>query len=341
MIPLVRRSLWLAIGLSASPWLSVSFAETPAQSLVPPPPPVAPVPLMRLPGAAGLRSPVDSFRKLLAMTDAERDKFLLGHLPENRKRLLEKIHEYQAMTADERELVLRATQLRWYLLHFMQAPPVNRLAELAMIPDAVDRGLVEDRLQLWDRLSPTQQKEVLEYETTKHYFVGQSSEAQAKTLQNLPLREREELSRKLKSWQELPANQREQMDARFREFFELTEADKQKTLQVLPEAERQQMDKVLQKFAKLPKEKREKCIQSFTKFASLTDDERQEFLRNAERWDKMSPAERQAWRNLVNRLPDMPPMPPAARVSPMPPPIPIFRRAAVTTTVPLATNDSR
>ena len=70
------------------------------------------------------------------------------------------------------------------------------------------------------------------------------------------------------------------------------------------------MLKTLQAFLRLPKSRRDECLQSFGKFASMTAEERQEFFKNAERWKELSPAERQAWRNLVNRFPPMPPMPP-------------------------------
>ena len=37
--------------------------------------------------------------------------------------------------------------------------------------------------------------------------------------------------------------------------------------------------------------------------------EQAEFLKNAERWSQMSPAERQAWRDLVANVPQWPPLP--------------------------------
>jgi hypothetical protein len=45
----------------------------------------------------------------------------------------------------------------------------------------------------------------------------------------------------------------------------------------------------------------------------MSDAERAEFLKNAESWAKMSPQERQTWRDLVARIPLWPPtlqMPP-------------------------------
>jgi hypothetical protein len=45
--------------------------------------------------------------------------------------------------------------------------------------------------------------------------------------------------------------------------------------------------------------------------------ERAEFLKNAESWSKMSPRERQTWRDLVSHVPLWPPAPP-----PVMPPLP-------------------
>ena len=69
------------------------------------------------------------------------------------------------------------------------------------------------------------------------------------------------------------------------------------------------MEQTLATFEKLPLDKRRACVRSFEKFANLSLVERQQFLRNAEHWQKMSPAEREAWRNMVNSAPDWPPLP--------------------------------
>ena len=85
----------------------------------------------------------------MAMKPDEREHYLAGRPPEIRKRFLAKIQEYESMNPEERELRLRATQLRWYLLPLMQTPATNRVAQLAAIPEA-DRQLVSERLQQWD-----------------------------------------------------------------------------------------------------------------------------------------------------------------------------------------------
>lgn len=315
MTPSFRRIFFLLLAMGFSPgFLAEVFAEN-----------VAPIPAAEVktngsrttPPLPSPKSPVDSFRELLAMKPAERGQFLATRPPEIRKRFLAKIHEYEAMKPDERELRLRATQLRWYLLPLMQTPPTNRPAQLAAIPEA-DRELVKERLEQWDRVPPAQQKEFLEFGLTASYFVGQDADRSdpARTniiSQMLP----PDLIRKIDYVSRLPVEQRRQMYEGFQHFFELTDADREKTLDALLPSERQQMQKSLVAFMRLPKTQRDACLRSFSKFAGMTDEQRRGFFRNAERWKEMSPAERQAWRNLVNRFPPLPPMRPPLPFVPM------------------------
>ncbi len=279
----------------------------------------------------------------MTMKPDEREHYLAGRPPEIRKRFLAKIQEYESMNSEDRELRLRATQLRWYLLPLMQTPATNRVEQLAAIPET-DRQLVSERLQQWDHLSPALQKEFLEYGLTASYFVGKDSEhsepAPKPSLTNLPPKE---LISKINYVSQLPPEQRQRMYANFQQFFELTDAEKQQTLNALSPLERQQMLRTLQAFLRLPKSRRDECLRSFGKFASMTAEERQEFFKNAERWKELSPAERQAWRNLVNRFPPMPlmpPMPPGAGPPPLPPMPPPLRQTPPRPDVPVANNES-
>ena len=90
-------------------------------------------------------SPVDFFRQLLAMRPAEREIFLTNRPPEIRKRILVKVNEYEALDPNTRELRLRATELRWYLMPLLRESPTTRAARLAQVPEDI-RELVVDRL---------------------------------------------------------------------------------------------------------------------------------------------------------------------------------------------------
>ena len=74
-------------------------------------------------------------------------------------------------------------------------------------------------------------------------------------------------------------------------------------------------------FAKLPSVQRQVCIDSFRKFANMTPEQQLQFLKNAERWQAMTPSERETWRTLVTKLPPLPPgfgvpqLPPASSLT--------------------------
>jgi hypothetical protein len=249
------------------------------------------------------KSPVDFFRQLLAMTPDERDAFLTNRPPEIRARILAKVGEYEALNPDERELRLRATELRWYLMPLLRAAPANRAARLAQVPADI-RELVQDRLEEWSILPPPMQQEFLENERILRYFAHLD-------VSNNPSENfwREPDAADRAHWNTLSEAERRQVTAGFNQFFELTPDEKQKTLGTLSEAERGQMEKTLLAFEKMPAAQRAECVSAFAKFASMNPQQQAEFLKNAARWSEMSPAERQTWRDLVVNVPQWPPLP--------------------------------
>jgi Protein of unknown function (DUF3106) len=318
-----RQAPWWLVFCVAGQWLVFPlFAGTvPGVS--------TPVELLSAPtnGLAGLshsRSPVALFRQLLAMTPQEREACLTNRPPQIRERILAKVKEYEAMAPDERELRLRATELRWYLLPLMRDSPSNRAAALAQVP-ADMRELVKTRLNQWIILPPQLQQEFLENESALHYFAHLDVSNYSTLSKIAP--PGSELAR----WTAMTETQRKQVAASVNQFFELTPDEKEAALNTLSDAERKQMDKTLQAFNKLPPNQREECIHAFAKFAGMSASEKQEFLKNARRWAQMSPADRQAWRDLVVHVPQWPPLPQGFITPPAPPPLPPgFRSAAVT-----------
>ena len=57
------------------------------------------------------------------MTPDERDDFLTNRPPKIRAGILAKIAEYEALDPNERELRLRATELRWHLMPLLRESP--------------------------------------------------------------------------------------------------------------------------------------------------------------------------------------------------------------------------
>jgi len=327
-----RRKVWGVAGSLGAALLfsGLLFAQAATSGPASPGPDAVSVPPMPPPPA--LKSPVDLFRELLAMNLADRKQSLTNRTPEDRQRILAKVREYESLKPDQRELRLRATELRWYLLPLMTSPATNRPAQLALIPPE-PRTLVEDRLQLWDKLPAQLQKELLENEATLQYITpleSASEEQKKEILKTISPARREKLEAGIARWRQLGEPQRRETLDRFNAFFDLTPKEKGKALNTLSEAEQRQMEKTLRAFEKLPKAQRSLCIQSFEKFAGMSLEERQQFLKNAERWRLMLPEERQAWRNLVAKLPDLPPSPPGLGSSPPPPGPPGLARPVLT-----------
>lgn len=266
------------------------------------------------------QAPIDFFRLLLSLLPAERGKLLEERslAPEQRQILLAKIKEYEAMTPEQRELRLGVTELSSYLVPLMNAALNDRHEHLQRIPEE-KRKLVEERLRHWDELSPAQQKEFLENKMAVQYFLRlQSStpEEKATYLETISAERREKLESDLSRWLALPSEKREHMCEGFQQFFDLNPSEKEKTLGKLSEAERAQMETTLRTFQALPANQRKQCIESFGKISSMSRSERNQFLRKAERWQEMTPAERKSWRELVHKLPELPPLPPGLKFMP-------------------------
>jgi hypothetical protein len=265
-------------------------------------------------------SPVDLFRQLLAMTPEEREAFLTNRPPQTRDRILVKIDEYQALDPNERELRLRATELRWYLLPLLQVPPDQRTARLAQVPPGL-RDLVQSRLGQWGILPPPLQQEFLENERALRYF------ASVDISNGPPLPQTASADPEAARWSAMTEDQRKKITISVNRFFDLTPDEKEAALKTLSDAERRQMQKTLLAFDNLPAGQRDECIRAFAKFTGLSVSEKQEFLRNSERWAQMSPVDRQAWRDLVVNVPEWPPLPQEFIASP---PSPVNLQPAAT-----------
>src|SRR5487761_2620449 len=164
---LFRQTSWWLAGCVAG---SLAGFSLDAEDSAPPPPvKLFSTPANLMPPLPPAGSPVDFFRQLLALSAGERAAFLTNKPPAFRARLLAKVHEYEVLDPDERELRLRATELRWYVLPFFHEPATNHAARLALVPEDL-RGLVLTRVAEWDILPPPLQQEFLANEPALHYF---------------------------------------------------------------------------------------------------------------------------------------------------------------------------
>ena len=296
-----RQTLWWLVVYAAGQGLVLPMFAGTVPS-VPPPLKLLSTPANGSPALPRPRSPVALFRQLLAMTPGEREVFLTNRPPQIREGILAKVNEYLALDPNERELRLRATELRWYLLPLLQESPSNRAVRLAQVPADL-RELVKSRLGQWTILPPSLQQEFLENEQALRYF------AHLDVSNTMILQKIAPPGSELARWTAMTETQRRQITSSVDQFFALTPEEKAAALNTLSDAERAQMEKTLQAFDQLPPDQRDECIHAFAKFASMSASQKQEFLRNAQRWSQMSPADRQTWRDLVVNVPEWPPLP--------------------------------
>lgn len=258
------------------------------------------------------KSPVLFFRELLAMPADARVNALTNRSVVARTNILAKVTEYEAMTPEQREVKLRATHLRWLLLPLLRTPPDARRIEIERLDEA-DKQFVQDRLNRWDQLPATVQKEFLEHEATINYLIRVSPRSAKPVVLSLPpappgaLREMEV---GLTRWNGLASDDRDRMIDRFQDFFDLTPKAQTRTLNELSATERAQLEQLVKRFGSLDTEQRRRALEAFQKIVQMTAEERAQFFKNAERWQAMSQQDRQAWRNVVQRAPELPPIPP-------------------------------
>jgi len=271
-----------------------------------------------------IKSRIAFFRQLLVMTDTERHKRLAAYGPARQAGIEAKIAEYLALSPEQRELRLLVTELQDYLLPLMGSPATNRAEQISMLPTNV-APMVEVRLRQWDGLSPEQQKEVLENKPLLDRltrFASISPIQQNQVLTNMTPDQRKALQEGVARWQSLPEPQRQAITSRFQQYFELTPAEKERTLHTLSEAERAEIQKTVRAYVGLDPQSRARVNTGLEKFCRLSPSEIGEFLRSAERWQRLTPGERKAWRDLVSRASLLPPLPPGAQLPSRFPPAP-------------------
>ncbi len=264
-------------------------------------------------------SPVEYFRGLLGMTPAQRDRALAGKSPGERKAILGKVREYEALPREVREARLRQTELHWLLITLMRMDPKDRERQIIEI-SPLDQPMILTQLHQWDELPAATRKALVENEKFIATYVewrAGSPAAQEEILNRLPAERRSYFANEVKRWQALPEDQRTELCGQFRRFFVMTGQEQRQTISALSETERRQMERALQAYEDLPPAQRQRCVDSFGKFAAMTPGQRAQFLRNAEKWEAMTAHERQLWRTLVGELPPTPPAPPG--MPPMPP----------------------
>jgi hypothetical protein len=295
---------WLAVLLLVA---GAVFAQAAAPVAEPPVPPLS-------------KSPVEFFRRLLVMSPEERTAALTNRSDKAQRIILSRINEYSAMPRGERELRLGAMHLRWLLLPMMRTGPAERAQFIAGLSPE-DRSLVGERLRRWEGIPAGLQAQFLEHEAAIDYFTR---------IQNSPLPpmppglspemddQRRRLETGLNRWNSLSGADRSRMIGQFRDFFELGPQDLAKGMDHLKANERRLLDAARDRFGGLPVAQRREYMLAFERLAEMSSEQRAHFLRNVERWESMTAAERNVWRQLTKQVPELPPFPPGM-FPPLPP----------------------
>jgi hypothetical protein len=309
---------WRAVGV-VSAVATITVIAEPLHVPAPPLPPGAEVRASMQPPPLP-PSPVENFRFWLTLSPAERAP-LLANMPSAQRKALEtKLATYDALSPDARDLRLRETQLHWQLLALMKLPASQRAAGLAQLSPQV-RPLVQERLQQWDALPAAKQKTFLENEDVVGVYLELQEtpqNARSKVFAGLSPEVRFPLEQRLQKWNDLPAPQRQELSDRFTQLFQLPDRDKEKVVAALPEATRRQFEQLTKALENLPADERKRCTAALNKFLKLSAEEQNHFLQNAMRWQQMSEKEHNAWRQVVQTAPSLPPLPPGVEMPPMP-----------------------
>jgi hypothetical protein len=225
-----------------------------------------PKPIPPLPGS---KTSAEYFRELLELSPRERAQALADRSEHQRKYLEDRLREYEALPKEQRDARLKQLELTWHLDGLMKLARTNR----ATVP-AYLRPIVDESLRQWDCLPPKVQQEALDYETTANYFLrvrptvspipgatstlatppvpgaeekpGKlaahlnqflelSNREQRKTLDTLPVQEREAMEQTLRTFASLPGEQRKICISSFEKFSRM---DKEQRDQFLRNAAR-------------------------------------------------------------------------------------------------------
>lgn len=275
------------------------------------------------------RSPMENFRRLLALTPEARELDLADKSEGFRSMLLGKLKEYDALTPEQQELRIQSTELRFDMMYLLGASPERRAEKLERMSED-RRKLVLDRLEQWDKLPAELQEEVKEHQSTLHYVTrvdAAPDAAKEDVFAGMSLEHRERVKARIAEVNAKPKEQRARMIDNFHKLFDLSDKEQESILQKLNQSERAKVEQKLAEFEKLSPDERKRCMDSARRFNNLSADDQARFMATAERWEKMSEEERNTWRNLIKQMPPLPPdfgppLPPGANTFRSPPPPP-------------------
>jgi hypothetical protein len=254
-------------------------------------------------------SPIRHLHNLLAANQEKRRHMLDQHDPNTRAFWERKLGEYSAMDPTKRDQKLREAQLHWYLLLILRTPDEDRDTKLLQIPPA-DRGLIQNRIKDWSALSESMQMDIMTHLPVLRYFgrlVSLSPEERREAMEaSLEKGNRPDMTSS--AWGNLDPSRRRAMFLAYQKFFTLADEKRERVLAKIPLPQRRNVQSRLEQLENLSPEAKKQCLAALAKYAQMTLTERILFRANAERWKSMLPSEHAVWKNVVKKLPPLPPI---------------------------------
>jgi hypothetical protein len=266
-------------------------------------------------------SPIRHLHNLLDASQEKRRQMLDQHAPTARAFWERKLGEYSSMDPTERDQKLREAQLHWYLLLILRTPAEDRDTKLLQIPQA-DRGLIHNRIKDWSALPESMQVDIMTHLPVLRYFgrlVTLSAQARKEAMEaSLKAGSRPDIASS--DWGQLDPSRRKSMFLAYQKFFTLAEEKRKRVLARIPMPQRLSVQSRLEQLENLSPEAKKQCLEALAKYAQMTPNERILFKANAERWKSMPASEHAVWKNVVKRVPPLPPirtrsLPPVPRSS--------------------------
>lgn len=278
----------------------------------PPTPQLPPHPLTH---PSAYKSPLDSFRKLLAMDAEQRMAELAKRSESSAKVLTRKLAEYDAMEPGLRELRLQATELGYYLYPMLTRPKPQREISLKHMPKKF-AGLIRVRLEKWDQLPQDLKDGILQNQWMMHAVLRYGPKfASTAFAEKLPPSVSRKVEKHIAAWQSLTPEKRQKLLRSFNSFFSLNSDEQERVIARLPEYQRAKVFATLGEIQRLPVTSREECMSALQRFIAMDAKQRMAFFHNAEQWRKLSELEKKSWRTVVREFAkpapsEMPPLPP-------------------------------
>lgn len=255
------------------------------------------------------QTPADFFEALLKLSPAELEQYLQERPEPQRTILRARVAEFSQMSEFEREVRLRIWRLRYYFGLLVRIPASGRESWIKQVPEPY-RWAVAERLESWDRLPEQIRKDILENERILEFLLPVTGGPPLPPHPGLASLQGQQVNQdELRLWEELPPERRKEVLQEFGKLFSLSDKERLELLRSTANHHRERIRALLTQVESMSASDRELCLRALERLASMPPDEQVKFFKKAEIWIRLSPDQRRAWRQLMDKLPPLPPLP--------------------------------